>query len=284
MADESDHDDDDGRTLRASILIDPERPKVKREEALRILAAAGIQVARSRPDVGVVVGGDGIFSDYGRRISKTPLLFVGVRSAEATASRGYLAQVHIDRLPEALRDIKEGRFEVVEYRRLRVAINGVERGEVFTDVYLEKGADSNCLRYHLDVKPREGHPFTDSAIANGVVISTSAGSTGYYSYVDRVHDGDRLEPGHYTRFGPEEVGVCHIAPVLTARSGTDLAPLRYTVPWGASFRLRLTRDADARLYGIVRSRRGIRVRTGDLIDVRPSASTTRVVRLSRGSG
>lgn len=266
--------------MKASILIDPEKPKVKKDEVLRALREAGVQVTHREPDFGVVVGGDGIFSDYGRQIS-VPLLFVGVRPAEATSSRGYLAQVHIDRLSEALKEVKRKKYRIIEYRRLKVEINGVDRGEVFTDVYLEKGADSNCLRYHLDVSGK-GFAFTDAAIANGVIICTSAGSTGYYSYIDRVRRGDRLEPNAFTLIDGNEVGVCHIAPVLTARDDTGAAPLRYTVPWGTSFRIRLTRDADARLFGIVKSRNGIRVRAGDLIDVRPSDNTTRVIRLARG--
>ena len=216
---------------------------MKRAAVLRMLEDAGLKVTQTRPDIGVVVGGDGVFSDYGRLIP-IPLLFVGVRSAEPTASKGYLAEVHFDHLREALEEIKRKRYTVVEYRRLMVEINGVVRGEVFTDVYLEKGADSNCLRYHLDVQGGAGSDFTDSAIANGVIICTSAGSTGYYSYVDRLRRGDRLEPDRYTLIGMDEVGVCHIAPVLTARDGSEEAPLRYTVPWGASFKLRLTRDAE----------------------------------------
>jgi NAD+ kinase len=265
--------------LRASILIDPERPKVKREEVIGMCKAAGIQVTQRNPDIGIAVGGDGLFSDYGRLIS-IPLLFVGVRSPEPTASKGYLAEAHLDNLTDALKQIRRRRYKAVEYNRLRVEINGSMRGEVFTDVYMEKGADSNCLRYHLDVKGK-GLAFTDSAIANGVIICTSAGSTGYYSYVDRLHRGDRLEPDSYTQIGRNEVGVCHIAPVLTARDGNGVAPLRYTVPWGTSFKLRLTRDADARLYGVVKARNGIRVRVGDSIDVRPSPNTTRVIRLER---
>jgi hypothetical protein len=268
--------------LRASILIDPERPKVKREQVARMCKDAGIQVTQRNPDIGIAVGGDGVFSDYGRQVS-FPLLFVGVRSSEPTASRGYLAEARFDNLSDALKQIRKKRYSVVEYNRLLVEINGSVKGEVFTDVYMEKGADSNCLRYHLDVKGK-GLTFTDSAIANGVIICTSAGSTGYYSYVDRLRRGDRLEPGSYTQIGRNEVGVCHIAPVLTARDDNGEAPLRYTVPWGTSFRLRLTRDADARLFGIVKSRNGIRVRVGDFIDVRPSPNTTRVIRLQRRSG
>jgi hypothetical protein len=79
--------------------------------------------------------------------------------------------------------------------------------------------------------------------------------------------------------GKNEVGVCHIAPTYTSRDGTNLHPLRYTVPWGSSFRITLMRDADAHLFGVTRSRRGLRVTTNDTVDVGPSKNTTNVIRL-----
>jgi NAD+ kinase len=266
-------------TLRATILIDPERPKAKRAEVLKMLKEAGIAFSDRAPDLGVVVGGDGIFSHYGR-LASFPLLFVSVRSSDPTASKGYLAAVNLDGLPKALKQVAKGDYEVVEYPRLQVSINGRIRGEVLTDVYLEKGADSNCLRYELEVSGPESR-FTDAAIANGVIICTSAGSTGYYSYIDKLKDGRVLHPRSHTRIEKEQVGVCHIAPILTERSGSKEAPLRYTVPLGTSFRLTLTRDADARLFGMTKSRKGIRIRVGDLVEVKRASETTRIVRLPK---
>jgi len=80
----------------------------------------------------------------------------------------------------------------------------------------------------------KGFEFTDSAVSNGIVITTSAGSTGYYSYLDKLDHADRLEPEKHTVIGDDEVGVCHIAPTYTSRDKTNLHPLRYTVPWGSS--------------------------------------------------
>jgi hypothetical protein len=265
--------------LKATILIDPERPKARREDVVRMLRNAGIGVSSKEPDFGVVVGGDGIFSHYGRLIS-IPLLFVSVRSRETTSSKGYLADVDLDDLPQALGEIGRKNYHELQYRRLQVSINGSVKGDIFTDVYLEKGADSNCLRYHLAVKGR-GIGFTESAIANGLIVCTSAGSTGYYSYVDKLRNGRSLEAGKYTRIGTDEVGVCHIAPVLTKRDATKDTPLRYTVPWGTSIRITLTRDADARLFGITKSRKGIRIRVGDYIDLSPGEGKTRVMKLGR---
>lgn len=262
---------------KATILVDPERPKARSEDVLRMLHEAGVKYSPKDPDFGIVVGGDGIFSHYGRLLS-IPLLFVRVRSSERTASKGYLAEVNLDTLPLALEQILAGRFLEVQYRKLRVSINGSVRGDVFTDVYLEKGADSNCLRYHVDVKGRQQR-FTESAIANGVIVCTSAGSTGYYSYVDKLQIGGSFEPERFTQIDPDEVGICHIAPVFIERDGPSRASLRYTLPWGAGVRITLTRDADAHLFGLVKSRKGIRIRVGDVIDVNPSEDRARVIKL-----
>ena len=123
--------------MRATILVDPERPKARKEDVKQMLRRAGIGFSTRQPDFGVVVGGDGIFSHYGRLIS-IPLLFVSVRSHDTTDSKGYLAEVHVDDLPEALTQIGRGRYREVRCRRLRVSVNGSVLGDVFTDVYLEK--------------------------------------------------------------------------------------------------------------------------------------------------
>lgn len=263
--------------MKAVILTDPERPKAKREDVIPMLEKAGIEFATKGADFGLVVGGDGIFSHYGRLIS-IPLLFVSVRSNESTASKGYLADVNLHNLPAALEEIGRGNYRELEYRRLQVSINSTVKGDIFTDVYLEKGADSNCLRYRVEAVGK-GVGFSESAIANGVIVCTSAGSTGYYSYIDKLQDGGSLRAGRFTQIDPNQIGVCHIAPVYTKRDGTAEAPLRYTLPWGTKLRVTLTRDADARLFGLTRSRRGIRMRVGDYMDLAPSKAKTRLLKI-----
>jgi hypothetical protein len=266
------------RPLKATILVDSERPKVSESEVASILRRSGIEHSTTRPSFGVVVGGDGLFSHQGRQLG-IPLLFVGTRSRRPTDSKARLAEVYLTGLEAALRDVKDGRFTVMKQKRLEVSISGGGfKGEIFTDVSVEKGADSNCIRYTVNVR-RGGVEFTDSAVSNGIVITTAAGSTGYYSYLDKLAHGDRLEPEKHTVIGEDEVGVCHIAPTYTSRDGTAVHPLRYTVPWGSSFRISLMRDADAHLFGVTSSRKGLRVTTDDIVEVGPSKNTTNVIRL-----
>jgi NAD+ kinase len=267
--------------IRATILVDPDKPKVDVRDIAPLFEAAGIAVTESRPDLAIVVGGDGVFSYYGR-IKSIPLLFVGVRSRAATGSKAYLAETYLEGLEDALREIREGRFGVTEYRRLEVLIDGRKLGEIFTDVSLEKGADSNALRYRLTAKGRE-FSFTEFVIANGVAVCTRAGSTGYYSYLDKVRLGDWLEPARSTVIPEDEIGVCHIVPTYSSREDTSVHPLRYTLPWGSQVRIQLMREGDARLFGLTKSRAGIRISAEDVITIRPSPNTTRIIRLTGSS-
>ena len=230
--------------MKVKIFVDEKAPKVPPRELARVVMEAGMKVGSSGADFGIVVGGDGRFSRYGRT-EDIPLLFIGVRSKNPTGSKAYLAQANFSDLPAVLDRIRGGNYKVVERPRLAVFLNGKKTGEVFTDAYLERGSESHCIRYRVLVGGN-GTSFQDAAIGDGVVVSTSAGSTGYYSYPDRVK-GDLMDPDAFAKIGEGEVGVCHIAPTYTERIGTGKHPLRYTVPWGSKIRLSLFRRADARL-------------------------------------
>jgi hypothetical protein len=262
--------------MRATVLLDQERPKVSLGEVREILRKAGLKFSTDNPEIGVVIGGDGVFSYYGR-MQDIPLLFVGVRSAQVTGSKAFLAEAYFDELEDALIGVRDGRYTVVRHKRLEVRKNGRRLGEVFTDVYLQRGVESNGLRYRVEVSG--GQSFGESAIGDGVAICTRAGSTGYYSYPDKIRTGDWLESGRYTIIGDDEIGVCHIVPTFTSRDGSALQPLRYTLPWESEVNVRLVREADARLYGVTEDRRGVRVGVKDLLAVLPSKGTTRLIKL-----
>lgn len=262
------------------MLLDGGRPKVTPNELKRVLQGAGMSVVERGADIGVVVGGDGRFSRYGRTES-LPLLFVGVRAKRAVGSKAYLAAAYFDELSSVLQKIRSGNYWVEEDRRLKVLKNARSLGEVFTDIYLERGGNSACIRYKVRVSG-DGVAIDEAAIGDGVVVSTPAGSTGYYSYPDRIK-GDLMDPAAYATIGKDKIGVCHVAPTYTERSGSGEHPLRYTVPWGSKIEVSLFRPADARLYGTTDSRGGVRVSVRDRISIVPGRKVTRVIKLA-GSG
>ena len=260
--------------MRAKLFLDGGAPKVPPEDLRRIVREAGMEIGEADPDFGVVVGGDGRFSRYGRT-EDIPLLFVGVRSKGVTGSRAHLARATYDELAEALGKMQSGKYSTEVHRRLGVLKNGKSLGEVFTDVYLQRGNESTCIRYRVKVVG-PGVRVEDAAIGDGVVVTTQAGATGYYSYVDRIK-GELMDPTAYADVGKDEVGICHVTPTYTERGGTDAHPLRYKVPWGSKVELSLTRSADARLYGTTDSRAGVRVSLQDRISVVPGKGVTRVI-------
>ena len=262
--------------MKAKLLLDGGAPKVPPEELRKLVIGTGLRVTSANPDFGIVVGGDGRFSRYGRT-EDIPLLFVGVRSKLVTGSRAFLAQTTYDELEETLGRIVAGEYTVDEYRRLAVRKNGKEVGEVFTDVFLQRGNESNSLRYRVKVRSKTVS-FVEAAIGDGVVVATYSGSSGYYSYPDRIN-GDWMDPTASSKVDEDEVGVCHIAPSFTERSGTRKHPLRYVLPWGCRIELSLFRGADARLYGVTGERAGVRVRLGDTVTILPGKKSTKIIRV-----
>lgn len=262
--------------MKVKMLLDGEKPKVSPQELKRVIAEAGAEVTTRRAEFGVAVGGDGLFSKVGR--SETiPLLFVGVRSSKSTGSKAYMAQVYFDELSGALKQIMEGRHRIKEHPRLEVFKNGRSLGEVFTDVYLQRGDESNSLRYRLRVTT-SGEVIEEAAIGDGVVITTSAGSTGYYSYPDRMKE-EALEMGAHSRISDDRVGVCHIIPTYVERTGTTQRLLRYSVPWGSKIEVWTTRPAHARLFGGEAGRSGTKITTKDRVSVVEGKRSTRLVLL-----
>lgn len=259
--------------MKAKVFLDDELPKVPRGSVEKVIRAAGIELAPRDPDFGVVVGGDGVFSRFGRTES-CPLLFVGVRSRSAIGSRAYLASAFFDELPGVLSSIAAGRFKIKKSKRLEVLKDGRSLGTVYTDVYLQRGAESNCIRYRVKVAGERN--FEEAAIGDGVVVTSAAGSTGYYSYLEKMR-GESLDPSGHRKLQEDQIGVCHIVPTYSIRFETGGHPLRYALPWGTEVEISVTRPADARLYGVGERRGGVRVSVGEKVSIVPSQLSTQVI-------
>jgi len=250
---------------------------------MRMLSKAGIEYSTHKPDFGVVVGGDGVFSYY-LRLLKIPLLLVGVGSRNAVGSKAYMAETYLSELPATLEKLADHKYQIEEKRGLRVSA-GRRKGHVFTDIYLERGLDSNCLRYKVVVSGRD-FSFTDYSISNGVVITTALGSTGYYSALDKLLSANGLDTNKFSRIHEEEIGICHILPTFTQRRTNNIPgridrrqPLRYTVRYGTKIEIKLVRWGDARLYGLTTNIRGIRIKLDDVVRIGPSDQVAKLVRV-----
>jgi hypothetical protein len=63
---------------------------------------------------------------------------------------------------------------------------GGQPSDVLTDVYLEQGEFAGCIRYAIQVNNNGHSSFNEYAISNGLIVNTSYGSGGYFSYPNRL--------------------------------------------------------------------------------------------------
>lgn len=260
-------------TLNVKVTVDKRYPKVSHEEVERTVLRAGCRIKDVNPDIVVVVGGDGLFGKVGR-YEDAPLLFVGTRSDKANGTMAVMSEISYDELEEALKRIAMDQYWVVEKPRLDVFVNKKLVGTAFTDVYLQRGAEPTSLRYSVHVSGTGGS-IVEHAIGDGIVVTTRAGATGYYSYLDKIGTGNLFEPGRYALVRDEDMGVCHIVPTALKRDDSESRELRYSVSLDDTVELTLDRDAEAFLYG---SGNQVRVKLGDVIEIKKAASTTKLVK------
>lgn len=264
--------------MKFGIYVHPKRPKVSLEKIAKKLERAGVSYSSRDPDIAVVVGGDGTFGYYGRTL-ELPLLFVGVRESGILGSKARLAEVMFDRLEGALRDIKGGKYVLTKRRMIRVGI-GENFTDVLTDVYLERGIFSGCMRYVVSVTENEEDAFKEYAIGNGIIFSTAFGSRGYYSYPNRLTESLKA-----AEVPEDQIGVCHIIPICLVRERNmrcrTSQNLRYTMPFQSQIRVTLFRDTNTRLYGTTMHSRGVAVKQGDTVVIGGSERKASIIKLSK---
>ncbi|MGN6624093.1 MAG: hypothetical protein ACTHKK_08125 [Candidatus Nitrosocosmicus sp.] len=284
--------------MKLGVFVHPKRPKISKKEIETIVKSCDIQIADSISDIDIalVVGGDGTFSYYGRNLS-IPLLFIGVNEPDILGSKSVLAETTIDDIDKVLSYLKKGLYKIIKRKMISVKYNTFEPVDVLTDIYVERGIFAGCIRYTVSVaknKIKETEveniinnnnktvDFIDFVIGNGVIISTAFGSTGYYSYRDKICNTTKIVS---ELFDDDNLGVCHILPTFAVRKKTKLKKektikqIRYTVPFQSTININVMRDADVRLYGTVDSSTGVTVNTNIPIIITPSKRMAEIVHL-----
>lgn len=244
------------------------------------IQSTGLQYAPKEPDIAIVVGGDGTFGYYGR-ILTVPMLFVGVKESDILGSRARLAETMYNSLDKALHNINAGKYWVVEKRMLSVKFGGQD-SDVLTDVYIERGEFAGCIRYAMQVSNGRSS-FNEYAIGNGVIVSTSFGSAGYFSYPNRLNSKKWDQGPSIARFSDNRMGICHIIPtyLIRERKGRRQVTnkIQYTVPLDYQIQIKLVRDADVRLYGTTQESKGKEVLFGDIISISTSKHIAKIIKL-----
>lgn len=267
--------------MKFGIFVHPKRPKISVEKIAKQIRSAGLVYSPDAPDIAIVVGGDGTFGYYGR-ILPLPMLFVGVRDFNILGSKARLAEIMYDSLDRALHDIDAGKYQVIEKRMLSVNF-GNQNSDVLTDVYLERGEYAGCIRYAIQIRSSSSS-FSEYSIGNGVIVSTSYGSGGYFSYPNRLEGKEWGQNCAIMRFSDENIGICHIIPMFLVRERMNgehqlTNRIQYTIPIDSQVQIRLIRESNVRLYGITEDSKGKPVNLNDKITVSASKRFARIIKL-----
>jgi hypothetical protein len=168
----------------------------------------------SRFKLVLALGGDDFFKLVGHRIQGA-LPILGVNS-DPSWSMGALLPITIENLPEALTQIGRGDYRLEPWTRLKISLNGVEQGTAINDIILGKRDFRLTSRHELEYR---GEKVTQRC--SGILISTGAGSTGWYSsaglYLGQ-HDRSFPKTARLARFELREPSV-----TFTVKDGSRTA-------------------------------------------------------------
>ncbi len=170
-------------------------------------AAAGIELIEDgeRPDVCVVLGGDGSILYALRHFADTRVPVFGVNFGTI----GFLAAVERDELEEGLRRAFAGDFELMDLPALRVELP-VEHPVALNDVSFVRRPHGRVAELSYSIGDEE----VGSVRCDGLVAATPAGSTGY----------NLANAGPILAWGVKGYVVSFIAPHTLAARALVVAP------------------------------------------------------------
>ena len=128
-------------------------------------------------DALIVLGGDGTFLRAARAVAEVDVPIIGVNLGKI----GFLSKVEAHQLESVLGQVADGQFGIEERMAAKATVHpgghdqGSEEYIALNDVVVARGTLARVVR--LDVNVGTSHLAT--FIADGLVISTPTGSTGY---------------------------------------------------------------------------------------------------------
>jgi NAD+ kinase len=211
---------------------------------------------RDQAELVVVLGGDGTLISVARLFSDKDVPILGVN----LGSLGFLTEITVEELYTRLEKVLEGNPRVSERMMLEVALHRegqqIEKCTVLNDVVINKGA----LARIVDLETRVNRHTLTTYKADGLIVSTPTGSTGY-----------SLSAG-----GP----IIH--PLMSCIVITPICPHTLTnrpivVTDESVISIIVASSFDEKVYLTLDGQVGFELREGDSVEIRKALETTALV-------
>jgi NAD+ kinase len=208
----------------------------------------------------IVLGGDGTMLQAARSIAFMDIPIIGVN----LGTMGYLAEVEKSGIDEALERIISGRYEIEDRMMIKGCI-GEKKDYALNDVVVTRCASIQVINFNIYINDM----LLAGYQADGVIISTPTGSTGY----NMSAGGPIIDPSaHMILVTP----IC--SHTLNSRSMVLSADTKISIEIGPG--------RDNSVQKVIASFDGsgvIELFTGDRIEIIRSKKTTKIIKLNRVS-
>ncbi len=234
--------------------------KVKSEEDQIYVRRKYLSVIPEDTDLCIVLGGDGTMLQAARSIAYLDIPLLGVN----LGTMGYLTEVEEAGIDEALTRVLDGDYEIDERMMLRGSVEG-KKDYSLNDIIITRYKDISTIGYNIFINDQ----FLYSYFADGLIISTPTGSTGY----NMSAGGPIIEP---------QANMILLTPVCP--HSFNSRSLVFSPNTNIVVELLPARDGGSKKAIASFDGSGtILMHNGDRIEIRMSKKTTKILRLNRVS-
>ncbi len=127
-----------------------------------------------KPDFLLVIGGDGTLLDATSLVGRSGIPLIGLN----TGRLGFLANITRDEAPTALKRILQGQYRIEERYTLQASTDGPELLDpnfALNEIAVSRKGTTSMISVHVHLDGQ----FLNTYWADGLLISTPTGSTGY---------------------------------------------------------------------------------------------------------
>lgn len=243
--------------IACSVLVGGEK------ETEKIPSSDFLREPKAGADCMIVLGGDGTMLQAAWEAKGAGIPLIGVN----LGTLGYMTEVEISGLREALDQLTEGSYKVESRMMLQGKVlfsDGTRQEDLaLNDIVIARSGSIQIMQYHIYVNGQ----FLNSYHADGVIVTTPTGSTGY----NLSAGGPIVQPT------AKLIMVTPICPHTLNQRSVIFAPedeIEIVIPEGREGK---EQTAEASFDG----KTALLLHTGDRIRVTKSEETTKIIRLNK---